>query len=64
MYSGSLEADFAENCSKVFPILAGLHTFWFVSLPDTWDRFSKTHIVYEKGELAVGQIIMFPRVPS
>ena len=47
-----------------FPILAGLHTFWFVSLPDTWDRFNKTHIVYVEGELAVGQIIMFPRVPS
>ena len=26
-----------------FPIRAGLHTFWFVSLPDRWDRFNKTH---------------------
>ena len=33
-----------------FPILAGLHTFWFVSLPDTWDRFNKTHSQQPGGE--------------
>ena len=25
-----------------FPILVGLHTFWCISLPDTWNRFIKT----------------------
>ena len=48
-YSGK-RGTFRQTWSRLsrellesFPILAGLHTFWFVSLPDTWDRLNRTH---------------------
>ena len=49
-YIQAVLSRLSRELLESFPILAGLHTFWFVSLPDTWDRFNRTHSQQPGGE--------------